>query len=263
MKIQWLTDPHFDHARHLLLPTIEKLNIINPDALLLGGDIGEYSNFDDFLKAIASKFKKPVFWIGGNHDIYGSSVAQFREKSSSLSSHYSNLIYLTTSDIIQLTDDTALIGHDGFADGRAGDYWRSTVQLADSEYIWDLKCLSYSDQFKVMNKFGDEAAQNIKEKLEESVQKYKHTIILTHVPPFAKGGFHRGKPQDKDWAPFFVCKAMGDAILDVSSKHKDHKITILCGHTHGKGVYNPYPWVTSINGEAHYGSIVFQKMIEV
>lgn len=263
MRLQWITDPHFSFCVNLIKPMIDKLNIINPDMLLIGGDIGESSNFDDFLKILSKGFSKPIIFVLGNHDFYGSSVKSVRERASSIKLTYPNITYLTTSDIIKLTDKVCLIGHDGFADGRAGNYWKSNVKLADSEYIWDLKLMSQSDRFKIMNKFGDEAAENIKEKLQRTVKEYEHTIILTHVPPFAKGGFHQGKPQDKDWAPFFVCKAMGEAIIDVSHKHKDHKITILCGHTHGKGVYKPYPWLTSINGDGQYGGIIFQDIIDV
>ena len=85
-------------------------------------------------------------------------------------------------------------------------------------------------------------------------------IIVTHVPPFHKGSFFKGKVQDDDWAPHFVCQIAGEKILEVISG-KNVDVTVLCGHTHGYGEADILPNLHVINGAAQYKYPSPQKVI--
>ena len=74
------------------------------------------------------------------------------------------------------------------------------------------------------------------------------------VPPFRAACWYEGEISDDEWAPHFVCQAMGRAILDVAGIHPGKEVTVLCGHTHSGGESHPAPNVKVITGAAEYGA---------
>ena len=78
MVFQYLSDLHFEQTANR---AYLKKNPIRPvaDTLLIGGDLmplnslGQFSEFIDFL----SSNWKTVIWVPGNHEFYGSDLAQF------------------------------------------------------------------------------------------------------------------------------------------------------------------------------------------
>jgi len=69
----------------------------------------------------------------------------------------------------------------------------------------------------------------------EALTSYQHVIILTHVPPFLDPAWSAGRISD-DVLPFYVCKAVGDRLMEIGSAHPEQSLTILCGHVHTPGV---------------------------
>ncbi len=87
-------------------------------------------------------------------------------------------------------------------------------------------------------------------------------VLLTHIPPLREACWHDGKISDDDWAPFFTCRAVGDAILEIMADHPRQQLTVLCGHTHGAGVAHPLPNVEILTGGAKYGHPAVQRIFE-
>ena len=84
-----------------------------------------------------------------------------------------------------------------------------------------------------MQKLADEDAQTLRQTLAKAINaNIKKVIIATHVPPFPECSWHKDKPSDKNWLPYFASKATGDVIMDVAKKHKNIHFLVLCGHTH-------------------------------
>ena len=46
---------------------------------------------------------------------------------------------------------------------------------------------------------------------------------------------------------------MGDALLEIMPNYADHHLTVLCGHTHGRGETHPLPNLEIRTGAAEYG----------
>jgi hypothetical protein len=171
-----------------------------------------------------------------------------------------NLVYLTATDEpIELSPGVGLIGHDGWADARVGDYDGSEVMLNDYGLIAELADMSKPARRKVLERLGDEAAAHVAAVLAKSLDRYAETVLLTHVPPLREACWHEGRLSDDEWSPHFTCLAMGNAILAAMENRPDRKLTVLCGHTHGAGETRPMPNVHMITGGAVYGNPTIQR----
>src|SRR5690606_22768183 len=132
MQLAWLTDIHLN----FLSPgqIAEFLNLVaghEPDALLITGDIGEAPSVAPLLEQIDDAIQKPIYFVLGNHDFYGGSIETVRTAAAMLVQRRPNLRYLTAMEAVELTPEVGLIGDDGWADARLGDYERSYVMMND------------------------------------------------------------------------------------------------------------------------------------
>ena len=183
VKIVWLSDTHMAALKKEELDKLFALVKENkPDIVLIGGDI---CNGPHFLSAYLEKIIAcPFYFILGNHDFYYGSIEEVKKRAQLLAQKTVNGNYLTDLQVVHLAKNIALIGHDGWADGRAGDFMQSNILLNDYFCIQDLKNLSKKELLEKLNKLGDEAAAYFKKTLNEACASYKKVIILTHAPPF-------------------------------------------------------------------------------
>src|SRR3954447_26963985 len=116
MKLAWITDVHLNFVkpdyRQLFYST---LKAAQPDGLLLGGDIAEAPTLLQFLHEMDSALNLPLYFVLGNHDFYHSSIEDVRTRIREI--EMPRLHWLTDSSVQWLTEKTALIGDDGWADG--------------------------------------------------------------------------------------------------------------------------------------------------
>lgn len=264
MKLAWLTDIHFNFLRPPALEAfLESLAETEADAFLIGGDIGEAPDVALHLNALANALQRPIYFVLGNHDFYRGSITGVREKASHLCSACPNLHYLSNEGVIPLTVDTCLIGHDGWGDGRLGDYHGSDVLLNDFGLIEEFGGFDEDPAIRLskIHVLGDEAATHFRKVLPEAV-KYKNILVLTHVPPFKESCWHEGKTSGDAWLPFFSCKAVGGVLAEAMERAADRQMTVLCGHTHGAGEAQILPNLKVITGGAIYGQPVIQQVLE-
>jgi Icc protein len=260
MNIAWATDIHLDHcSSSTVRKFVDSLGRGGHDAILLGGDIGQAPSFDGYLLMISEAVSCPVFFVLGNHDFYGGSIREVRERASALASNRENLHYLSEIGVVPLSENVALVGHDGWADGRLGDFEGSPVLLNDFVLIEELTLPSKGDRLRAMRGLADEAADHLGKQLPEALANYEEVIVLTHVPPFREACWHEGETSGDDWLPFFASQIVGEAILDAAKDHRDKESTVLCGHTHGSGRCQPLPNVTVHTSGAEYGQPEIQR----
>lgn len=250
MRLAWMTDLHFDfvtkdHRRRFLA----HVDGLGAHAALIGGDTATAPILIETLDAIGEGLGMPVYFVLGNHDAYVGSIAWARKVAAG---HTGRVSWLPARGVVALTETTALIGHDGWADGRYGDYGNSTLMLADYELIEEFHDLSKPERLTVLNALGDEAARYIEQVLAEALEEFEHVVFLTHVPPFAEACWHQGAPSDDEALPHFACKAVGDVLLSAMAKRPDRRLTVLCGHTHSQGQARVLPNLLVLTGEARY-----------
>jgi len=268
MNLAWLTDIHLnfldDDARREFY---QKIGETNCDAVLISGDIAEASSVSGILKEMAAQIKVPIYFILGNHDYYRGKVKDVRESMSELTKSEKLLHWLPASGIQALDGNTILLGQDGWADGRLGDYQNSRVALNDSRMIADLfqeKIIGRFQLLEKMQQLADADAMKLQADLIQAVtQEPKKVIVLTHVPPFKEACMYNGKISGEDWLPYFSSKVVGDVLIKIAEENPVIEFLVLCGHTHGEAKYQPIINLIVEAGRAEYYLPAIQKIISV
>lgn len=263
MKAIWITDVHFEFLdRTAILDFLQTIRQENPNVLLVGGDIGQASSIVSYLREMETRMECPIYFVLGNHDYYKGSIYSVRLAVNELVSTSRSLYWLNQAGVVCLSEDTALIGHDSWCDGRLGDFHGSSVVLNDFKLIEELVGVTSGKLLDVLNKLGDEAAEYFKEILPQALQKHHHIIVLTHVPPFTEAAWYNGRYCDDEWLPFFACQAVGDVLKKTMMQNPDRTMTVLCGHTHSSGESEILPNLHVFTGGANYGKPRIQRTLE-
>ncbi len=263
-RLAWLTDVHLNFLGEDALESfLDEVRQARADAILLGGDIGEADSVVDYLARLDDAWDPPIYFVLGNHDFYRGSIQLVRQRASQLCKSRPKLHYLTTSRCFTLGPDVALVGHDGWADARVGNYERSVVMMTDYKLIAELAPFNKQQRQQALMALGDEAAEHIRQVLPTALANHQRVILLTHVPPLREACWYDGQISDDQWSPHFTCQAMGEAILDIMHDHADRELTVLCGHTHSPGRCQPLPNTEILTGGAEYGFPVVQRVLEV
>jgi len=264
MRIAWLTDIHLNFLNDSQQSEfIGNVRDAAADVLLIGGDIGEAHSVIDLLKQIDDALQRPIYFVLGNHDFYYGSIGDVRRRVVALCQERPRLHYLSESGCHSLTQRTAIVGHDGWADAREGNYARSLVTMNDYRLIAELAPLNKEQRWNMLKLLGDEAAAHIKAHLPSALERHEHVLLLTHVPPLRGACWYDGQISDDEWAPHFTCQSMGCAMLEVMENYPQRQLTVFCGHTHGSGTAEPLPNVIVHTGGAEYGHPTVAKVFQV
>lgn len=259
MRVAWATDIHLEF---LTPPALTAFCITlahsTAEAFLLSGDISQARGLHKHLRILERTVERPIYFVLGNHDFYHGRIAEVRAQVREISGISPWLRWLPASGPVELSPTTGLLGHDGWADGRFGDYANSPVLLNDYRMIEDFIGLDPPRRLTLLNRLGDEAAAYFRTELPAALARWKRIVVLTHVPPFAEAAWHMGRRSDDDWLPHFSCKAVGDALMEAARDHPDREIQVYCGHTHSAGEVSILPNLTVTTGAARYGEPVIQ-----
>ena len=119
MRLAWITDPHFNFlppfgARAFGQYVAKETGC---DAVVLTGDIAESKSLERASRGFAEGLDKPVYFVLGNHDYYSGSIEGTRTVARRLGG---NLRWLHSAGIVQLSQETALVGHEGWYDAQYG-----------------------------------------------------------------------------------------------------------------------------------------------
>jgi predicted MPP superfamily phosphohydrolase len=254
-RVVWLTDIHLNFLSDSRVDAfLSDVTSQRPDGVLIGGDIAEAHNVCDYLGRIQAAIECPFYFVLGNHDFYYGSIRATRKRVEELCTEHKRLHYLTLEAADALSEHVGVVGHDGWADGRLGNYPRSLVKMLDWKLIEELEPHDRQSRWEVLKGLADEAAAHLRRVLPAALARFEHVVLLTHVPPFLAACWHEGKISDDQWSPHFTCHAVGAAIVEIMDAHPDRKLTVLCGHTHGQGETSPRANITVLTGGAEYGA---------
>jgi Icc protein len=225
--------------------------------------MGEADSLRQYLELLSDNITCPIYFVLGNHDYSRGSTEYVRSELCKIIRMRPKLKWLNVCDPISLFPTTALIGHDSWADGRFGEYWRSQVRLNDFLLIGDFIGRTKKECHDHMMRLADEAAVHFQRMLPLALENHNTVIVVTHVPPFAESALYRGKICEPDWLPFFSCKAVGDVLRSIMAAHPEKRALVLCGHTHGSADFQALPNLRVVTGGAVYGRPTVHKAIEV
>lgn len=178
------------------------------------------------------------------------------------------LSWLPSSGVQKLTANTLLVGTDGFADARYGNFDKSPASLNDSYLIAELyqkKLLSKTHLKRQMQQLADDDAKQLHRDLQTALQthSFKKIIILRHVPPFPQVCTYQGNPTDSNFLPYFASKATGDVLLAVAHDYPLVEFYTLCGHTHSYARSQILPNLIVTVGSAEYYTPTIQEIITI
>ena len=261
-RLGWATDIHLDFLEPKQIKTFcHEINQQSLDALLIGGDIGTATSISSYLIMLENELSCPIYFVLGNHDYYHASIKEVRQEMEENCKQSDHLNWLPLTGVVELTDQTCLIGHGGWGDGRLGDYHHSTVMLNDYLLIKELAGLDPNERLLVLKKLGDEAAGYLRIQLQFVFDHYQTVIVLTHVPPFKEACWYQGEVANDNWLPHFSCKVVGEVLKEFMLNQKDLMMTVLCGHTHNSGVAEILPNLVVKTGAAAYGQPELQEVL--
>lgn len=273
-KIAWLTDLHLVFLRDKktlefdpeYFDFLDSVTNSGADAVLITGDIGDAPELSRFLNGLADAWKRPVYFVLGNHDFYHSSIASVRQEIVELCDANPLLNYVSNMAPISLSADTGLVGHDGWPDGRSGNYVCSDFKTNDFVVIQEL-CFQGRNaddlRLPVMQRLADEAAEHLKNNLQIAVERFRKLFVITHFPPYPQSAMIRGKLVDELSAPLTVCTVLGDVILEAAHSAPECEFIVLCGHTHESCIYEPLSNVRVITGAAEYFNPTLQRLFDL
>ncbi|MEX2213219.1 MAG: metallophosphoesterase [Phycisphaeraceae bacterium] len=263
-RLAWLTDIHLNFLKgQAVYAFFDRIRDSDPDAVLLGGDIGEAHDVAFYLAELADVIQRPIYFVLGNHDFYRGSISAVRSAAGKLAVAQPMLHWLPAAGVVALSPTTALVGHDGWADGRLGDYQRSEILLNDYLLIEELNKHDKAGRLDLLHQLGDEAADHFRKVLPPALASHEHVIVLTHVPPFREACWHEGRISDENWLPHMACKAVGDELRRIMLAYPHRRMTVLCGHTHSPGEATILPNLTVLTGESVYGKPKIQRLLEI
>jgi 3',5'-cyclic-AMP phosphodiesterase len=265
-RLVWLTDIHLNFVKPPAIETFcQEIVEQRADALLISGDIGEAPDVAHYLSMLESRLRMPIYFVLGNHDFYRGSITGVREAIKALTARSTSLHWLPQTGMVQLAPGVVLMGHDGWCDGRCGNYSQSRVfhYLNDFRLISDFAGLDRGKCLDKLMELGDEAASYFAQLLPTACDRSRQILVATHVPPFQEAAWYSGGLCDADWMPFFSCEAVGKVLKSAMEAHPECHMTVLCGHTHSGGTVSILPNLQVATGAAEYRFPTVQRILEV
>jgi predicted MPP superfamily phosphohydrolase len=263
-SVAWATDIHLDWVEEAVrLNFYRAVRESAADAVVLSGDIAEGANTLLYLDEMARQFRRPIYFVLGNHDFYGDSLARTRRRVVELTTDRPFLHYLSASGVVELTPQTALIGQEGWGDARLGDFEHSRVFLTDFVAIEELAQVHRDRPAfrKLLEELGDQAARSVAADLSAALDRYPRVVLVTHVPPFREAAWYEGRLSNDDWLPYFTCSAVGDVLRQAMQQHPQRQLLVLCGHTHGRGEARLLPNLRVLTGGAEGTGPIVQQVL--
>jgi 3',5'-cyclic AMP phosphodiesterase CpdA len=259
-RLAWLTDLHLDFvdSDSDVAALCRRIADTRADGVLISGDISTAGLLEHHLRLLEERLQRPIYFVLGNHDFYGGRISDVRRRVADLCARSQWLRWLPRAGLVALGDQTWLLGHDAWADGRLGRGSASPFVLNDYFCIRDFQGLSHEAYFEKIAALGDEAAAFFRDILPRALEERRRVVVVTHVPPFPDAAWHLGGHSDDNALPHFTCKAVGDALVDAMTERPDCYMTVLCGHTHSPGVARIRPNLEVRTGGAEYGVLRLQ-----
>jgi hypothetical protein len=124
----------------------------------------------------------------GNHDFDRGNITHISAAVQALCARSPRPHWVPGFAAVALTRETALVGHDGWADGRFSDYEWSEILRNDHLMIEESAGLDEGD--RRLNARGDEAAAHFRSVLPGAPARFRRSIVLTHVLPFREACWH-------------------------------------------------------------------------
>ncbi len=224
MRLGWSTDLHLDRLSVEARDEYLKSSL-GVDAWIMSGDISGGKRLVPDLESIADTL--PLYFTLGNHEYYQSTFAARRRAVSNLGK---DAHYLSTSEPIELTSKTCIVGDDGWYDARKIVPLTNWVFSIDWMMIKDFWLEDGNkERLALVQQLAWESTDRLVKKLRQINGHYEKIILATHFPPWRQR--HRHTLLDRFWTPYNTNHFLGEA-LTAMFQNTSSKLLVLSGHTH-------------------------------
>lgn len=260
MRIGWLTDTHLDKVTSARIDRLAAdTRATRPDIVVITGDISEAEPLEGHLRQLAGGLGVPVYFVLGNHDYYGGSIPEVRAAAAT----FDFATYLPPRGVVRPHPGLALVGVDGWGDGRNGLKAKTGALLNDAFHIAQLRQAHLRDRYHAaLAQLGRAEGARLDKLVREAVKVAKTVVVATHVPPFPEAAWFRDAPADPSAQPYFSCKSTGDVLLQCALDFPTHRFLVLCGHSHGGGSFLKCPNLAVRTGAARVANPHPQPAVE-
>ena len=253
----WTSDTHLNFLKPKQATKFfgEALMQENPDAtgLIITGDISDGKRLEEHLRQLAAGWTKPIYFVLGNHDYYDSSWKRIDFVVARLTKEIPNLFWLNEGS--HEIDGHVICGCGGWYDAYHGNS-NSCIDLNDFYIIDELQPQSKYRPLlleEIRKRAGYEADVLTKHLREACKTDNKVIVVCTHVAPYAESAWHEGKHSDAEWVPWFSSMSTGTVLDRFAENNPEKQFVVLCGHSHGSGIYQRKDNMTVYTGPARYG----------
>lgn len=277
MQLAWMTDIHLDMAGDVSNKILSISKSCEAcDGILITGDISISNLLIQHLSVLEECLQKPIYFVLGNHDYYGSNIGIVRRNVVNHCNSSSFLRYMSSIPYIKLRDGAYLIGHDGWYDAQNGNPHSDALLMNDWLQIADFNsAIRSSYAGKLLNKnviigisqrLAQMAANHIANSIKSVVKSSDHIVVMTHVPPF-KETFNAAEKykgmSSTDVLPWYTSKIIGDTLMSAAKTYPHVRFTVLSGHVHS---HYDDDLLNNLNvkvGKAIYGNPQVANLISV
>lgn len=264
-KFIWITDPHFNFlTKNTLVKKLVELQSSKADGIFITGDITTGNQIYHHLDLMVKIITKPIYFVLGNHDFYHECFEAIDILMKEICLKHSNLYFLDNLESIKLNENTGLIGHTGWYDGR----WRNPK--TSIVYSWDFALISdfkeekhFKSKLRLVRDLADMAAEQIGRNLEKALQKYDTVYMLTHIPPWPERYSSLRIPFDLFWKPYNSSKIMADTLSYIMDKHPGKQLNVLAGHTHNRKYTKISNNINLFVGDATHGKMHIENIFSI
>jgi predicted phosphohydrolase len=284
-RIAWLTDIHLDFlsevqhdptggmtsTRKVLSPAkvqefCGKVMAEKPDSVVITGDISLATMIEVHLMWLEQYLPGiPIYFVLGNHDYYHGAIQEVRSRVAKYDGTKTRTQWLNVTPIVKLTENTALVGHDGWYDGGYANWFRSTLVMNEYFLTSDFRFEPPMVVHRKLQELARGCASHIDQHVQEAAKTYKKVIFATHIPPFRENSRAPNRAlSDKDWLPNMSSKMAGDALLRAAKAYPGTEFVCLSGHTHTSWEQRYKHNLLCLTGHAVYGEpLASLRILEV
>lgn len=257
-RYAWLTDIHLDHLQDAQAKAfIDHVASQNIDGILITGDIATAPRFIQYLAMFEAALQKPVLFVLGNHDYWGSTIEQCQKQAIDISSMSTFIKWAASTPYITLTQTTTLVGHDGWYDTLYASHPDFNMSMNDWSYTGDFVGKNKDTIVSLSKELAHKATLSMMSSIKAATRYSRRLIVMTHVPPFI---CHQCDNAGLSW---FASRMMGDMLRQAAKAYPNVHFTVLAGHSHTAGTLEVDKNMICHVGAAEYGKPEIVKIIEV
>lgn len=252
-RFAWATDLHLNFIdrtqQSILLCGKYMAESCQADILLLTGDTSEGLKLRGHLQALQAGWGKPIWFVLGNHDYYGTDWQGARKDLEGLPEQF---VFLDPAEPV-LINGIAVVGQSGWFDSILDPKYE--MALGETAR---LACCTFDPRDLIREKMVAQSRQEALQayrKIEASYQQgARKVVLLTHAPPYKLASWFQGKHSDPGWLGIMTSYHMGRVIDRAVTENPDLEVVVLCGHTHSPGEYHRGPRIKVLTGPAQYSA---------